>query len=113
MLSVDLRTARKFRGHRPPHKPHTAVSSVNCVGISRKLKNTCQDQNNVSTSFISIIHDNLYQYQPVMSPVVVDIDNSDFFLPLVKGVTRFIAAIQLWKMKCQKLPKNTAERTFL
>ena len=34
-----------------------------------------------------------------------------FFLPLVKGVTRFIAAIQLLKMKCPKLHKNTSERT--
>ena len=64
----------------------------------------CQDKNNVSTSFLSIIYDNLYQYQPMMSPVVVDIDKSDFFLPLVKGVTRFIAAIQLLKTKCPKLP---------
>ena len=49
----------------------------------------------------------------MMSPVAVDIDKSDFFLPLVEGVTRFIAAIQLLKMKCPKLPKNTGERTFL
>ena len=47
------------------------------------------------------------------SPVAVDIDKSDFFLPLVKGAKRFIAAIQLLKMKCPKLPKNTGERTFL
>ena len=40
----------------------------------------------------SIIYDNLYQYQPMMSPVVVDIDKSDFGLPLVKGM-------RLWKMK--------------
>ena len=66
----------------------------------------CQDQNNVSTSFLSIIDDNLYQYQPVMSPVAVDIDKSDFLLPLVKGVTRFIAAIQLLNLKCPKLPKK-------
>ena len=78
MLSVDLRTARKFTGHWPPHKPHSAVSSVTCVGISRKLKNTCQDQNNVSTSFLSIIYDNLYQYKPMMSPVAVEIDKSVF-----------------------------------
>ena len=57
---VDLRAAHKFTGHWPPDKPHTAVPSVNCVGISRKLKSTIQDQNNVSTSFISIIYDNLY-----------------------------------------------------
>ena len=62
-----------------------------------------------------MIYDNLYQYQPMMSPVAVDIDNSDFFLPLVKCVTRFIATIQLLKMKCPKLQKkkNTDERTFL
>ena len=76
-------------GHWPPHRPHTAVSSVNCVGISPKLKSTCQGQNNISTSFLSIIYDNLYQYQPMMSPVAVDIDYSDFFLPLVKGVTQW------------------------
>ena len=57
-----------------------------------------------------MIYDNLYQYQPVMSPVAVDIDKNDFFLPLVRGVTRFI---QLLKMKCPKLPKNAGERTFL
>ena len=79
MLPVDLRAARKFTGHWPPHRPYTAASSVNCVGISRKLKSTCQDQNNASTSFLSIIYDNLCQYQPMMSPVAVDIDNSDFF----------------------------------
>ena len=94
---VNLRATR-------PHRPHTAVSSVNCVGISRKLKITCQDQKSFSTSFLSIIYDNLYQYQPMMSPVAVDIDKCDFFLPLVKGVTRFIAANQLLKMKCPKLP---------
>ena len=49
----------------------------------------------------------------MMSPVAVDIDKSDFFLPLVKGVTQFIAAIQLLKMKCPKLPRNAGERTFL
>ena len=43
----------------------------------------------------------------MMSPVAVDIDKSDFFMPLVNGVTRFVAAIQLLKMKCPKLPKNT------
>ena len=48
-----------------------------------------------------MIYDNLYQYQPLMSPVAVDIDKNDFFLPLVKGVTQFIAAIQLLKMKFQ------------
>ena len=100
MLLVDLRPARNFTGNWPPH---TAVSSVIYVGISRELTRTCQDQNNVSTSLLSIIYDNLYQYQPMMSPVAVDID-SDFFLPLVKDVTRFIAAIQLLKMKCPKLP---------
>ena len=60
-----------------------------------------------------MIYDNLCQYQPMVSPVAVDIDKSDFFQPLVKGVTRFIAAIQLLKMKYQKLPKNTDERIFL
>ena len=104
MQHVNLRAARKFTGHWPPHRPHTAVSSVNCVGISRKLKSTCQDQNNVSTSFLSMIYDNLYQYQPMISPVAVDIDKSVFFLPLVNGAARFIAAIQLLKMKCPKLP---------
>ena len=49
----------------------------------------------------------------MLSPVAVDIVKSDFALPLVKGVTRFIAAIQLLKMKCPKFPKNTGERTFL
>ena len=49
----------------------------------------------------------------MMSPIAIDIDKSDFFLPLVKGVTRFIATIQLLKMKCPKLPKNIGERTFL
>ena len=49
----------------------------------------------------------------MMSPVAVDIDKSDFFLPLVKSVTPFIAAIQLLKGKCPKLPKNTDDRTFL
>ena len=73
----------------------------------------CQDQNNVRTSFLSIIYDNLYQYQPMMSLAAVDVDKSDFFLSLVKGVIRFIAAIQLLKMKCPKLPKNTDQRTFL
>ena len=108
MLPVDLHAACKFTGHWRPHKPHTAVSSVNCVGIiSRKLKSTCQDQNNVSTSSLSIIYDNLYQYQPMMSLVAVHIDKRDFFLPLVKGVTRFIAAIQLLKMKCPKLQKKS------
>ena len=62
---------------------------------------------------LSMIYDNLCQYQPMVSPVAVDIDKSDFFQPLVKGVTRFIAAIQLLKMKYQKLPKNTDERIFL
>ena len=60
-----------------------------------------------------MISDNLYQYQSMVSPVAVDIDKSDFFLPLVKSFTRFIAAIQLLKMKCPKLQKNTGERTFL
>ena len=60
-----------------------------------------------------MIYDNLYQYQPMMSHVAVDIDKSDFFLPLVKSVTWFIAAIQLLKMKCPKLSKNTGEPTFL
>ena len=103
MLPVDLRAARKFTGHWPPHRPHTAVSPINCVGISRKLKSTCQDQNNASTSFLSIMYDNLYQYQPVMSPVAVDIDKCFFFLPLVKDVTLFIIAIQLVKLKCPKI----------
>ena len=49
----------------------------------------------------------------MMSPVTVDIGKSDIFLPLVKGVTRLIAAIQFLKMKCPKLQKNTGERTFL
>ena len=53
----------------------------------------------------------------MMSRVAVDIDKSDFswhwLKPGVKGVTRFIAAIQLLKMKCPKLPKNSGERTFL
>ena len=49
----------------------------------------------------------------MMPPVAVDIDKSDFFLSLVKGVMQFITAIQLLKMKCPKLPKNTGERTFL
>ena len=62
MLSVDLRAARKFTGHWSPHRPHTAISSVNCVGVSWKLKSTCQDQNNVSTSFISL---NLGQPVPI------------------------------------------------
>ena len=26
-----------------------------------------------------MIYDNLYQYQPMMSPVAVDVDKSDFF----------------------------------
>ena len=48
----------------------------------------------------------------MMSPA--DIDKSDFFLPPVKGVMRFIrAAIQLLKSKRPKLTKNTGERTFL
>ena len=85
MQHVNLRAVRRFTGHWPPHRLHTAVSSVNCIDISRKLKSTCQDQNNVSTSFLSIIYDNLYQYQPMMSPVAVDIDKSDFFLPLGGG----------------------------
>ena len=97
VLLVDLHAACKFTGHWPPHRPHTAVSSVNCVGISRKLKSTCQDQNNASTSFLSIVYDNLCQYQPMMSPVAVNIGRSDFFLPLVKGVTGFIAAIHRWR----------------
>ena len=113
MLHTDLHAARKFMGHWPPHRPHTAVSSVNCVGISRKLKSMCQDQNNVSTSFLSIIYDNLYQYRHVMSPVAVDIDKSDFFLPLVKGVTRFIAAIQLLKLKCPKLQKTRGLSAYI
>ena len=87
--------------------------SVNSVGISRKLKSTCQDQNNVSTSFLSIIYDNLYQYQPMASLVAVDIDKSDFFLPLVKGATRFIAVIQLLKMKCPKLQKKKHRWTHI
>ena len=53
-----------------------------------------------------MIYDNLYQYQPMMSPVAVDIDKSDFFLPLIKGVARFIAAIQLLKLECPKLQNN-------
>ena len=79
VLSVDLRAARKFTGHCPPHRPHTAVSSVNCVGISQKLKSMCQDRNNVSTVFLSIIYDNLYQCHLTMSPVAVNIDKSNFF----------------------------------
>ena len=66
-----------------------------------------QDQNKASTSFISIIYDNLYQYQPMMSPAAVDMDKSVFFLHWPKGVTRFIDAIQLLKLKCPKLPKKT------
>ena len=112
VLPIGLRAARKFTGYWPPHKPHTVVSSVNCVGISRNLKSTIQDQNNVSTSFLSIIHDNLCQNQPVMSPVAADIDNSDFFLPLVKGVTRFIAGIQLLKLRCPTLRKTLVNAHF-
>ena len=48
----------------------------------------------------------------MMSPVPVDIDESDFFLLLLKDDTRFIAAIQLLKLK-SKITKNTGERTFL
>ena len=48
----------------------------------------------------------------MMSPVAADIDWSDFFLPLVKGVMRFIAAIQLLKMKCLKLPKTLVNAHF-
>ena len=107
MLPVNLRATGPLTGHT------LLFPSVNCVGISRKLESTCQDQNNVSTSFLSIIYDNLYHYQPMMSLVAVNVDKRDFFLPLVKGVTWFIAAIQLLKMKCPKLPKNTGERTFL
>ena len=95
MLPVNLRAARKFTGHCPLHRPHTAVPSVSWVGISPKLKSTCQDQNNVSTSYIFLIYDNLYQYQPMMTPVTVDIDKSDFPLTLLKCVTRFIDAIHL------------------
>ena len=113
MLPVDLRAARKFTGHWSPHRPYTAVSSGDCVGISQKLKSMFQDQNNVNTSFLSIIYDNLYQYQLMMSLVDIDIRKSDFFLPLVKGVTRFIAAIQLLKLKSKITQKNTSEHTFL
>ena len=31
-----------------------------------------------------MIYDNLYQYQPMMSPVAVDIDKSDFFCHWLK-----------------------------
>ena len=48
----------------------------------------------------------------MMSPVAVDIDKSDFFLLLVKGVTRFIAAIQLLKLKCPKLQKTVVNAHF-
>ena len=52
VLPVDLRAARKFMGHWSPQRLHTDVSSFNCVGISPKLKSTCQDLNNDSISFI-------------------------------------------------------------
>ena len=77
MLPGDIRAARKFKGHWTHHRSHTTVYSVNCVGISPKLKSTCQDQENVSTSFLFIIYENLYQFQSMMSPVAVDIDKSD------------------------------------
>ena len=44
--------------------------------------------------------------------MLLQTSTSDFFLPLVKGVTRFIAAIQLFKMKCPKLHKKLVNAHF-
>ena len=97
---------RKFTGHLPLHRPHTTVSSVNCVGISRKLKSTCQDQNNISTSFLSIIYDNLYQYQLMMSPVAVDIDKSVFSCHWLKVSRGLLLLFISWKWSVQNVQKH-------
>ena len=111
-MSVDLRAARKFTGHWSLHRPHSAISSVNCVGVSWKLKSTCQDQNNVSTSFISIIYDNLYQYQPMMSPVAADIDKSDFSCHWLKVSRGLLLLFSSWKWSVQNCIKTLVNAHF-
>ena len=111
MLSVDLHAARKFRGDWSPHRQHTAVSSVSCAGISWKLESTCQDQNNVSTVFISIIYDNLYRYQPMMSPAAVDIDQSVLSCHWLKVSRGLLLLISSWKWSVQNCQKKAGERS--
>ena len=45
-----------------------------------------------------MIHDNLYQYQPMMSPVAVDIDKSDLF-----GLLLLFSS---WNWSVQKYKKH-------
>ena len=114
MLPVVLCAARKFTGHWSPHSPHTAVSSVNCVGISRTLKSTCQGQNKISTSFLSIIYDNLYQYQPMMSLTSCCRHRREwFFCHWLKVSRGLLLLFSSWNWRVQNYPKNTIERTFL
>ena len=112
MLPVEYVAARNLTGHWPHHRPRTAVSSVNCAGISRKLKNTCQVQNNVSTSFLSIINDNLYKYQPVMSPVSIAIDKSDFSCHWLKVSHGLLLLFSSWNWNDQNYKKTLVNAHF-
>ena len=104
MLPIDLRAARKFTGHWSPYRLHTDVSPVNCVGITPKLKSTCQDQKMSVSHFFSIIYDNLYQYQPMMLPVAVDINKSDFsWFKVSRGLLLLFSS---WNWSVQNYQKN-------